>query len=136
MPYRLISQYDPKHSIKINSETWYSILELAEDYGWSPLGTVLPDRFGLAGFYRGEPDQWYGDYWSPGTRLVLIDDALNLGDALNDAYLDYEPIRAPTLYSFFAGNGVPILDRPQPSIGAILLVGDFCQMGAFYIESG
>ena len=134
MTYRLRNQHDSQKSIRINDETWYSLLEMAEDYGWSPLGTVLPERFGLAGFFSGNPDQWYGDYWSPGSRLVLIDDALNLGDALYEAYLDYEPIHAYTLYSYFGDNGLAILNRPQPSIGAITLVFEFCLMGAFYIE--
>jgi hypothetical protein len=132
--YRLVNQRDGNRNIKINSQTWYGILELAEDYGWSPLGTVLPERYGLAGFYRGDPDQWYGDYWSEGSRLVLIEDALNLADALNEAYLDYEPIHAPTLHSYFDGNGFAFLDRPQPSMGAITLVVDLCQQGAFFIE--
>lgn len=134
MAYRLRNQHDSQKSIRINNETWYSLLEMAEDYGWSPLGTVLPDRFGLAGFFSGDPDQWYGDYWSPGSRLVLIDDALNLGDALYEAYLDYEPLHAHRLYSYFGGNGLPILNRPQPSIGALMLVFEFCLMGAFFIE--
>ena len=134
MAYRLINQRDPKSRIKVNNETWYGILELAEDYGWSPLGTVLPERFGLAGFFTGDPDQWYGDYWSEGSRLVLIEDALNMGDALYEAYLDYEPIYAPTLPSYSGGNGIGILSRPQPSIGAVSLMIDLCQQGAFYIE--
>ena len=134
MAYRLSNQNDSRKSIRVNNETWYGILELAEDYGWNPLGTVLPERYGLAGFYTGDPDQWFGDYWGEGSRLVLIDDALNLGDALHQAYLDYEPIYAPSLHSYFEGNGLPILNRPQPSIGAIILVIELCQDGAFFIE--
>lgn len=134
MAYRLMNQRDPHRSLYINSETWYGVLELAEDYGWSPLGTVLPERYGLAGYYTGDPDQWYGDYWSAGQRLVLIEDALNLGDALDEAYLDYEPIRAPTLHSYNGGNNIGILNRPQPSLGAIILMIDLCRNGAFFIE--
>ena len=134
MSYRLINQRESNSSIQVSNETWYSILELAEDYGWSPLGTVLPERYGLAGFYSGDPDRWYGDYWSDGNRLVLIEDALNLRDALYDAYLDYEPIHLPTLQSYSWGNGIMIVHRPLPSLGALKLMIEFCQQGAFFIE--
>ena len=67
-------------------------------------------------------------------RLVLIEDALNLGDALYGAYLDYEPIRRPTLHSYNGGISFGIINRPQPSLGAIILMIELCQHGAFFID--
>ena len=123
-------------TIRLNNQTWYSILELAEDYGWNPLGTVLPGVFELARLFSGDPSEWYGDYWSSGERLVLLEDALNMGDALQEAYLDYEPIRLPTLHAFSVSwnGGFEILNRPQPGIGIVQLMADFCKFGAYTIE--
>ena len=134
MSYRLVNQHDNQRTVTLNNQAWFGVLELAEDYGWRPLGTLIPDRFDLAGFFSGDPSQWYGDYWSDGERLVLMDDALNMGDALEQAYLDYEPIRSESLHLFTAYSGIGILNRPQPGIGIVKIMANFCLNGAFFID--
>jgi len=133
--YRLTNQNEPHKTVRLNSQTWYGVLELAEDYGWNPLGTVLPERFELVGLFANDPSQWYGDYWSDGTRLVIVEDALNLGDALEEAYLDYEPIRLPSLHGFSWNGFHEIMDRPLPAIGIVKIMAEFCQLGAFAIDN-
>jgi hypothetical protein len=134
MSYQLTNQRDPEQTIRLSNQAWYGILELAEDYGWRPLGTILPQRYGTAGIFYDDPSQWYGDYWSVGERLVVIDDALNMGDALNKAYIDYEPIRQATLHAFSNDGGMGIINRPQPGIGIVKIMAEFCHSGAFFIE--
>jgi hypothetical protein len=132
--YRLKNQNDPCVIVRMNNWTWFGLLELAEKYGWNPMGTIHPNGFELAGFHAGHPDEWRGDYWSADRRLVLLEDALNLADALDEAFLDYEPRRLPSLHSFWLNNEFEVNHRRQPGIGAIKIVVDFCQSGAFFVE--
>ena len=136
MSYQLTNQRDPEQSIRLSNQAWYGILELAEDYGWRPLGTILPERYGSASvFFDEDPSQWYGDYWSDGERLVILEDALNLGDALEEAYLDYEPIRLSSLHGFSWNGFHQMIDRPLPAIGIVKIMSDFCLLGAFSIDN-
>jgi hypothetical protein len=134
MSYLLTNQRDPQQTIRLSNQAWFGILELAEDYGWRPLGTIMPESYGLAGPFSDDPSQWYGDYWSAGERLVIVDDALNMGDALSKAYVDYEPIRKETLHPFFADSDFGVINRPQPGIGIVKLLAEFCLYGSFFIE--
>lgn len=120
----------------MSKAAWYDILDLAEAYGWNPLGTV-PDEWyshalDLHGDSFDEQDRWYTN--SDGARLVLLEDALNLADALERAFLADEPPGS----SYSPENTPPgradPLSRLQPGIGAISAVLDFCRLGAFWIE--
>jgi hypothetical protein len=123
----------------MNNWTWFGVLTLAEKYGWNPRGTVTPDRFELAGFHSGDGNLRAGDYWGNEQRLVLLEDALNLADALDEAFIKFEPVRLPSLHPFHLaggngdGNGFS-RDHP-PAIGVILIMINFCQQGAFLIET-
>ena len=132
MSYLLKNQNQTHITVKMNNQTWYGILEMAEDHDWNPLGTVVSEQFEMAGFYGGEAV--FGDYWSDEFSLVLLEDALNLADALEQAYLDYEPVRLPSLNPFLWNGEFEILSRPQPGIGVIQILIAFFQAGAFTIE--
>jgi len=141
--YQLRNQNDPQNGVQFNTLTWFGVLELAQEYGWNPMGTVHPNGFELAGFeqiefeeamnYSVDPHEWPGDYWGNMEKLVLIEDALNLADALEEAFLDYEPVRLPALHGYWPSNVYGDVKRSPPSIGAIKLLARFCQDGAFYI---
>jgi len=131
LSFRLSSQNDPAQTIRMNNWTWFGILDLAEKHGWNPHGTATPDRLEYAGYPPAEGGLWFGAYWEDQPRLVLIEDALNMADALEQAFIRYEPIRLPSLHPFHlaSGNG----DQP-PGIGVVLMMIRFCQSGAFLIE--
>jgi len=115
----------------MNNWTWFGILDLAEKHGWNPLGTVTPDRLEMAGYFPFNSNTGVGDYWGDQPRLVLIEDALNMGDALEEAFILYEPVRLPSLHPFHLGGGNG--DQP-PGIGVILMMIHFCQSGVFLLE--
>lgn len=139
MAYRLINEADPRKTLILMNRAWYGVLETAENFGWNPLGTVQPEMWlnfgtGLSGESSAFIAEPLGDY-SPYTRSkVLLEDSLNLADALERYFLDYEP--APFDY-----HGVRFrtefddgLNGHAPAIGVILLVRDFCRDGTFLIE--
>jgi hypothetical protein len=134
LSYRLRNQDDPDRAVRMNNWTWYGILELAENYGWNPRGTVTPERMELAGFYSGNGKLRVGEYWGNETRLVLLEDALNLADALEEAFLRYEPKRLPSLHPFHLGEPNGSNGFHAPGIGVIQILIHFCQEGAFLIE--
>ena len=132
--YQLINQNNPDCFIRMNNWTWFGLVELAEKYGWNPRGTVAPDRLELAGSYPERGNPWQAEYWGNQTRLVLIEDALNLADALERAFIKYEPVRLPSLHPFhLAGENGGAQNQP-PAIGVIQIMIRFCQSGAFLIE--
>jgi hypothetical protein len=122
----------------LTSSTWYGILELAEENGWNPMGTIPsnPEDNGmvLAGLGFSDAHNWSGDYWSENQGLVLLEDALNLADALELAILNYEHHYIPSLhyYTIFGENNGS--NGTQPSLGAIQGVIDLCYLGMFKIE--
>jgi len=136
MGYRLRNHNDPKIALRVNSRTWHALLDLAEEFGWNPLGTVLPEwtLFSGNGNGREEVDLWQGSYTPDEERLVVLEDALNLADALRQAFLEYEP---EWVHSY-AQLSLLGADEPhggqRPAIGAIAAAGDFCQQGAFWVE--
>jgi hypothetical protein len=131
--YRLICQNDPDQKIQINSWTWFGILELAMKFGWNPRGTVTPENLEMAGIYSSLTVPWQGSYWGRETRLVLFEDALNLADALDEAFIKVEPRRLPSLHPFHLNAGNGDLGNPVPAIGVIQMMIGLCQQGAFLI---
>jgi hypothetical protein len=137
MIYRLINIEDPNLTFGLTSSTWYGILELAEENGWNPMGTMPPNpdeaALVLAGLSSMDAPPWDGEYWNDDGGLVLFEDALNLADALEQALLQYEPQYIPSLYYytvFGENNGYA---RNQPGLGAIQGMIDFCYTGSFKI---
>lgn len=132
---------NPRFTLSLTPVTWYGLLELAESYGWASTCRALMDAtlaaqhavdlsapvFAPAGTYNGYPlglDQ--------GSSLITTEQALSLAEALEQAFLDYEPRRLPALYYHFPPPD-PTLERP--SIGAILETANFCRRGAFWLET-
>lgn len=134
MSYQLINQINPDRQIQMNNWTWYGVLKLAENYGWSPRGTVQPERLELAGIYSDSAHPGFGEYWGNETRLVLFEDALNLADALEEAFIKYEPVRLPSLHPFHLAGDNGSSNGHPPGIGVIQIMIGFCQAGAFLIE--
>ena len=132
MAFQLRNEVDPGETVIITQSTWYGLVDLAFDHGWNPVGAVMPENWYdfPAGIYRygvEETGNWYDEAQNSG--LVMIEDALNLGDALEKAFIAYEPVYMPASYFLFNGEGVS-----RPSIGALLAVCDLCHKGAFKIE--
>ena len=63
---------------------------------------------------------------------MILEDALNMADALEQAFHEYEPRRVPAWFYLFEPEEDEL--RLQPSIGALMAVIDFCQEGAFWVE--
>ena len=138
MFYRLSNNDNPNVTFGVTSSTWYGILELAEENGWNPMGTLPPDPddtgLVLAGLGSSDAGCWDGEYWGDEGGLVLFEDALNLADALELALLNYEPQYIPSLhyYTIFGENNRS--NGTQPSLGAIQGIIDLCYLGIFRIE--
>jgi hypothetical protein len=134
--YQLVNQNHPDNQIRMNNWTWYGVLKLALKYGWNPRGAVEPERLELAGLSAGNGRPKNGDYWGKEPRLVLFEDALNLGDALEEAFIKYEPVRLPSLHPFHLAGENGGADSQPPALGVIQLMISFCHAGAFLIEPG
>jgi hypothetical protein len=138
LTYRLRNNKNPATTLGLTASTWYGILDLAEENGWNPMGTMPSDPgdpgMTLAGLGFNAARDWGGEYWSANAGLVLFEDALNLADALERAILDYEPQYIPSLqyYTMFGENNG--LNGTYPSLGAIQAVIDLCYLGMFKIE--
>lgn len=65
-------------------------------------------------------------------RLVLLEDALNLVDALDRAYLAYEPVKVPASYFLFEPDDPALTLRP--SLGALAAAIEVCRQGSFSVE--
>jgi hypothetical protein len=87
LSFQLRNEYDQTLSITLSNRAWYCLLELAEQHGWNPMGTVRPDW--LAGLNRAEPAEPESDLFQQGSytpqvsRQVVLEDALNFADALD-----------------------------------------------------
>ncbi|UCF27662.1 MAG: hypothetical protein JSW42_13695 [Chloroflexota bacterium] len=138
MVYKLSNNHNPAVTLGLTSSAWYGILELAEENGWNPMGTIPsnPEQSGmiLAGLGFSEAHNSGGDYWSEKEGLVLLEDALNLADALERAILNYEPRYIPSLYYYTIFGDNNGSNGNQPSLGAIQGVIDLCYLGLFKIE--
>ena len=137
MPVKLNSQKNPSKVLILTDATWFGLLDLAEEYGWNPFGPVLPGQWhalepDLGGYDPGDLASGYAmpeeDAHSP--RLVTLDDALNLADALEKALQHYEPLNVPASFYLFA----PKTEDELPGLGAISEMLEICRLGAFWIE--
>lgn len=138
MSFLLCNYNDQTRRIGLSSLTWYGILQMAEENGWNPMGTVSAHPAAitetLPWSFPGLPEEIPGEYWEIEARLVLFEDALNLADALDVALGQYQPQYLPCLSVFALQDNIFNGNESQPSIGALQLVSDFCQLGSFYIE--
>ena len=139
MSFRLQNQNDPNRTLSFNEDAWFGILDLAEDYGWNPMGTLPAESwldldFSAIWEDADDFDPWVGSYTSNECRLVAIEDALNLADALELAFLEYEPERVQSLMEISMAGRLIHKHDLRPGIGAIMAVMEFCRYGAFWIE--
>lgn len=133
MSFRLRNHNNQRLTLSLSAQAWFGVLELAQAYDWNPLGTVRAEAWQAAGPLE-EEDPWAWDYTPETSRLVLLDDALNLADALERAYLEQEPGEAWYSAGLFMESLAAPPDEIQPAIGVIQTALDFCRQGAFWIE--
>jgi hypothetical protein len=134
---RLTNQKDASSMLGLTQTAWFGLLDLAQDYGWTPLGMGLPGPWDLldlelAGYSPVGVLPGDGQGETPRAWPVGLEDALGLADALEQAFLDYEPRRVPASYYLFEPNHSTF--HLRPSIGAINELAEFCRQGAFWIE--
>lgn len=137
MAYHLRNEKNPNHTLTLTQGAWLRMLEMARQAGWNPMGTVHPNvMLGLSSNY----DDIYSDYdngtYTPAdSRLVMLDDALNLMDALERAFIAFEPRRVSAYSSFYRTERDRSLEWSRPGIGTMLELAEFCRSGSFYIEN-
>lgn len=134
MSFCLRNQRNNDQIIVLTTRAWHHLLVMAEDHGWNPLGTVQPEWWQavVVGLGVEAPDIPELSYAPALSRMVLVEDALNLADALDAAWLAYEPLdlrRRGRRQSWSNGG----LDG-KPGIGTVQAVTNFCREGAFWIE--
>lgn len=114
---------------KFDRESWTRILSLGIFYGWQPMGTRVPSMTEIHGF---DDEYWDGTYLTNDGQIVVAEDALSLGIALEkslddipDFDLEYYPLdRDPvTPFAYFAGDGKRQLED----------FIRFCELGSFLI---
>jgi hypothetical protein len=134
--YRLINQKNPSKRLSLSTNAWYVSLESAENSGWNPMGAVPEIPAESESFFR--EDYWYIQeldtqaYIIGDGSTVLLEDALNLADALDRVFLTYEPKRVDWSLEYFNGFFYPA-PKLHPSIGTIKILANFCRYGAFRI---
>jgi hypothetical protein len=133
--FRLRNQKNSRLTLTLSAQAWFGVLELAQAYEWNPMGTLSPDPEQVHSI-PGDEDPWGWDYTPEDSRLVLLEDALNLADALERAYHDEEPGEAWYSAGLFMRTLAAPPDEFQPAVGVIQEMVDFCRQGAFLIERG
>ncbi|HLE14243.1 MAG TPA: hypothetical protein VI776_05805 [Anaerolineales bacterium] len=137
MVFRLRNDRDPGRMVCVTNRTWFSVLELAENHGWRPYGGVQPEWLWDSGslpLFQESHDLLASSYTYDGGRLVMLEDALNLADALERAFLAYEPERVRSYLEMGLIGTFDPAHVGKPGIGVILEVADLCQSGAFWID--
>ena len=114
---------------KFTKEAWIKVLSLAMFYGWQPMGTRAPSMTEIHGFHT---ESWDGTYLTNDGQIVVTEDALSLGMALEkslddipDFNLDYyvPDVNRINPFEYFAGDG------KQQLVDFI----KFCRLGSFLI---
>lgn len=162
MAVRIRNQKYSFRMLGLSTPAWREILKLAMQNGWQPLGSVLPElpaaehsragvsaqdwefewpwvrAFSAASQLESLLDTYLpvqlqdGETRADGSRLVLLEDALNFVDALDTAYQTYEPVRVPASYFLFEPDDPALSQRP--SLGALAAAIEVCRQGSFTIE--
>ena len=109
------------HNIEVYDDDWIKVLELARNYGWTPLCSIAPhdwnepldegyvhSMFNLSG-------PWDGAYEDPFGQIVGEHDAARIAKALEKA-LDDVSIKDPIFYTLeevatFAKNGAFVVNN-------------------------
>ncbi len=77
---------------KISRQSWAKALELAQLYGWRPMGTCPPSQYD---FYQLNAE-WDGRYWTNDGQIVKAEDALFLAASLEESLKDIPDVKVPT----------------------------------------
>jgi len=138
MAYRLINKRNPTQTLTQTRRAWYCLLDMARQSGWNPMGTIHQGLLhGLVTNLLEDHPEWEpgnGTYTPVTSRLVMLEDALNLMDALQRAFIVYEPQRVASYYGIFRTEWDELRDRTYPGIGSLQALTDFCRAGPFIIE--
>ena len=123
----------------MTTRAWFDIISLAEDHGWNPIGPVNEAwTLGLGGEYQEfsleRSDPRLDSYASGKGSLVLLDDALNLADALELAFFETDPQPSLEYLPVYENGRGQTNGSLHAGIGVIQLVKEFCYQGAFWIE--
>jgi hypothetical protein len=135
----LRNQKNPTQNLMLTSSAWRWILVIAEQSGWNPMGTINQTLLhGLSfgsndGHPNGEPGN--GTYTPTTSRLVMLEDALNLMDALEKAFVAYEPNLDHAYRGIFRTEWDDWREKSRPGAGILLALADFCRFGSFWIEN-
>jgi hypothetical protein len=114
---------------KFSSESWTKLLSLGLFYGWQPMGTRVPSMTEIHGFHT---EAWDGTYLTNDGQIVVTEDALALGIALEkslddipDFNLEMYPLDLNKInpFEYFAG------DEKRHLADFI----KFCRLGSFLI---
>jgi hypothetical protein len=135
--YRLVNQNNPSMRMSLSTNAWYISLESAENSGWNPMGAVpeITDGSETLSLDR----YWYIQeldtqaYISGDGSTVLLEDALNLADALERVFLTFEPEHVDWWYAEYYNVFFNPAPKLHPSIGTIKTLANFCRQGAFRI---
>ncbi len=96
----------------VSYAAWADILDLAETYGWTPVGTEPPEG-------STEEDEWSGTYYSSDGQRISDRDALDLASAI-EAFLSGEPptTEAPATMNPERASFGDFLARASEVVGA------------------
>jgi len=124
--------------VSLNSSTWFGLLDLAAAYGWNPMGVALPEWLHGVSSAGSSLDlmEWERSdlgYTSLMGGLVVLEDAINLAEALDRAFIDYEP-RHDRKFHRVSLSELLGVDWDRPSVGAIAAVADLSRMGPFFVQ--
>jgi hypothetical protein len=144
MAVTLRNQQDPERSLSLTYQAWASLLDLAEAYGFRPLGAMMPgemfwrsmqeppyDPAGMASLSLSDDDGEDAFDYDPDELPVGWEDAMRLAEALEAAFLDYEPLRVPATFYLFETDIEHI--RLRPAVGTINAAAEFCRLGPFQV---
>jgi hypothetical protein len=128
MIYHLSSQFAISRQ-KFTRQAWPKVLSLGMFYGWQPMGTRVPSMTEIHGL---NADAWDGTYLTNDGQIVVTEDALSLGSALEkslDDIPDFDlgyyslDLSRITPFEFFAGE-----EKNQ-----LTDFVKFCRLGSFLI---
>lgn len=108
--------------ISFNNGFWYTLLEIAEIFGWQPAGTVKPSDY---------DGRWNGSYFTNDFQEVTDADARALSDALQRAVAANTALVA-------VGSGQPLTKEHAKALGRLGVTAvrnfDFARSGGFSIS--
>jgi hypothetical protein len=104
----------------MSHRAWATILDIAEVYGWEPLGTIFEDSKGV------RRDDWSGTYMLNNYQTVTSEDALKLASALSNSVADD--------FQKLHGTGLEyVLEDKKGSAGFVRSVISYMERGSFLL---